>query len=280
MYSKILVALDSSEITDSILLYVRYLALNFTTELHFLLVRREAGQGSNQDLRSPLEHLERRLQQEGIRASVASAYGDPAEEILEYCEIKKISLIVMSVDRGNGYKRWFLGSTAQSVGQRTTVPVLMIPSRDIKNTGSLEDVTFSRILVPLDGSEDRETVLPHVVTIAEKLGSSITLLHVVVPPTRGVPVMHREVERMSRVVGEAYIEKVKRRLKERGISIDSQIADGSATKVILQFAKEGKFGLIAMTTQGLIDVLSHVFGSVSNKVIYESEVPVLFMKAI
>lgn len=280
MYCKILVALDSSEMADAVLPYVRYLALNFAAEVHFLMVRREAGRGSNQTLRSHLEHLEHRFQQERTVASVASAYGDPAGEILEYCEKKKMSLIVMRIDRGNGSKRWFLGSTAQNVGQRTTVPVLMVPSRHVKRDGSLEGITFSRILVPLDGSEDRETVLPHVVAIAERLGGSVTLLHVVVPPVRGVPVMHKEVVEMSRVVGEAYIEQVKRRLKERGINVDSQIEYGSAAKAILEFAKEGKFGLIAMTTQGLINVLSRVFGSVSNKVIYESEVPVLLTKAV
>ena len=38
---------------------------------------------------------------------------------------------------------------------------------------------YERVLVPLDGSELAETVLPYVEELARKLGSEVVLLHVV-----------------------------------------------------------------------------------------------------
>ena len=70
--------------------------------------------------------LAKRLQEEGVRAEAKVRYGNPVEEILDHVTWDHIDLIAMATHGRTGLTRVVLGSVAEHVLRRTSVPMLLI----------------------------------------------------------------------------------------------------------------------------------------------------------
>jgi nucleotide-binding universal stress UspA family protein len=136
---------------------------------------------------------------------------------------------------------------------------------------------FQRILVPLDGSECAENVLPMVEKLAKELGASIALLRVayayIFP---GVDSTEAELK----VVREAeeYLSNVEDRLKTKGFKTDSHVRYGNEAEEILDHAAQKDIDLIAMTTHGRSGVKRFLLGSVAEKVLRYSPKPIFLIR--
>ena len=81
----------------------------------------------------------------------------------------------MSTHGYSGPKRWLLGSVAEKVLHALTGDVLLVRPEDVEGSG---DVQVKTILVPLDGSEVAEKILPTVSELAMGLSLGVQLVHV------------------------------------------------------------------------------------------------------
>jgi len=136
---------------------------------------------------------------------------------------------------------------------------------------------FQKILVPLDGSECAENVIPMVESLAGELGASIALLRVVYAYTfPGVDSTEAELK----VVREAeeYLSKVEDRLKSKGLKTDSHVRYGNEAEEILDHAAQKDIDLIAMTTHGRSGVKRFLLGSVAEKVLRYSPKPIFLVR--
>ena len=129
---------------------------------------------------------------------------------------------------------------------------------------------FSRVLVPLDGSEVTEAILPYVSQLAKGLEIPIVILAVIDEHTHGQK-LATEVEigaskRLREVVG---------RLGRDGVRAEAVTSRGSAADEIVATAKRQGCDLIAMTTQGSNLIARGILGSVTDKVVHSSQLPVL-----
>jgi nucleotide-binding universal stress UspA family protein len=122
---------------------------------------------------------------------------------------------------------------------------------------------FERILVPLDGSERAERVLPLVMHVAEWFHAELTLFHVL-SPIRTVPAGSGPAATGRQITGEiqypdelhdrglslgsAYLDEVVARLNDRGVQARTGIVAGGAGDMIAARAVAGGSGLIAMAT--------------------------------
>jgi nucleotide-binding universal stress UspA family protein len=70
--------------------------------------------------------LAKRLQEEGVRAEAKVRYGDPVEEILDHVTWDHIDLIAMATHGRTGLTRVVMGSVAEHVLRRTSVPMLLM----------------------------------------------------------------------------------------------------------------------------------------------------------
>lgn len=134
------------------------------------------------------------------------------------------------------------------------------------------------ILVPLDGSELAEAVLPHLVNRAKRHGAALTLLRVAhVHALRDAELVDAQV----RVVQAAapYLVGVERRLVAEGISISSVVRYGTAPEEILDDIRTRRPDLVAMGTHGRTGLTRLVLGSVAEQVLRTSPVPVLLFPA-
>lgn len=133
---------------------------------------------------------------------------------------------------------------------------------------------FERILVPLDGSAAAESLLPMLDPALRSGGAELTLTRIV--DLEWIPTAEYAKLRtyLPHEAGE-YLAKVKARLEAAGLKPRTDLREGRAAEKILEVAKDARSTLIAMATHGRSGILRWTLGSVTEKVLRASEVPVL-----
>ncbi|HWB19570.1 MAG TPA: universal stress protein [Phycisphaerales bacterium] len=137
MYKKILVALENSETDKTILVHIAKLAKGLGSTIILIHVadgfaarnQKSLNLAESQEMREDREYLERckaEMEANGVPAVVELACGDPKSEIVASAEREKCDLIAMAT-HGHGFvKDVVLGSVAEGVRHRTSIPVLMV----------------------------------------------------------------------------------------------------------------------------------------------------------
>jgi nucleotide-binding universal stress UspA family protein len=133
--------------------------------------------------------------------------------------------------------------------------------------------TEHRILVPLDGSECSENIIPKIETLASNTNRGICLLRVTSAHTfPGVDATESQVK----VVREAeqYLQGWEGRLKAKGFDVNTHVRYGDDVEEILDHAAQKEIDLVAMSTHGHRGVKRILFGSVAEKVLRKTPKPV------
>jgi nucleotide-binding universal stress UspA family protein len=141
---------------------------------------------------------------------------------------------------------------------------------------------YRKILVPLDGSKLSEHALNHLKQIARlSSATKVVLLEVIEPIVTlyaGGPYasdVEHDMENDAKAKAKSYLAKLDGRLKKQGVSTKSVVAVGIPEDVILEYANQNKVDLIIMSTHGRSGISRWFFGSVAEKVIRHSTIPVL-----
>ena len=152
---------------------------------------------------------------------------------------------------------------------------------------------YKHALVPLDGSEVAEQVLPHIEALAEKFGSAITLLRATMPPVEpvapapmGFPVTpyvtqdFTDAYEAERRAAADYLDAVAKRLSSGVFQAERILVEGPAADAIIERAATLGVDLIAMTTHGRSGLQRLVLGSVADEVVRRATCPVLLVRAV
>jgi nucleotide-binding universal stress UspA family protein len=284
-YRRMLVPLDGSELAERAIPYAKNLAKTKGGEVILFTASGASVEQLDRPMKAYLELNAKELKSQGIKASIAIAYGNAADEIIKFADKNKIDLIIISTHGHSGIKRWMLGSVALKVLYGTCTPVLLIKSRAHK----MANLELKKILVPLDGSSFSEASMPYVKELAKETGGEIILLRVSEPPVLPADrspaikpsweeykdVLMAEIQRQA---GE-YLEGIKANLGKSGIKARSQAILGKAAESILQVAQKEDINLIAMTTHGRTGVSRWVHGSVASRIVEESLQPVMLIRS-
>ena len=99
--------------------------------------------------------------------------GKAEQVIIETAAADKGTLITMATHGRSGMNRWLLGSVAEKVLRGGTNPMLLVRATEEAKTDSV--ATVKSIVVPLDGSELAEGVLPTVAELAKTLKLAVVL---------------------------------------------------------------------------------------------------------
>jgi len=145
---------------------------------------------------------------------------------------------------------------------------------------------YQKIMVPLDGSEMAECVLPHVEAIAKGChASDVTLVRVVEPLLKpsGEDYVDSEEEleqlRVSRrSAADDYLDRLVSRLKYDGVNIQSEVIVGKTAESLADYAKKHDIDLIIIATHGRSGVSRWVWGSIADRVLRSSHIPVLVVR--
>jgi nucleotide-binding universal stress UspA family protein len=301
MYDKILVPLDGSALAEQVLPYMKPLAKALVASIELLRIIPPAGleladPSSTNPQDQALDYLRSisaSLNDLGVSISSIVRQGSPASWIISEAEQEPGTLIAMSTHGRSGVARWLLGSVTDKVLLATTTPLLIVRPSEPPNPVS--EVQLKTVIVPLDGSVLAEQVLLHVATLAKALDLAVKLVQV-----------HPSVEEYSRYferqqIGSAatvysgpyevfsreadaqameYLHEVKMQLHHEGVwLVEESLLRGHPAATIVDLARETPGSLVAMTTHGRSGMGRWLLGSVAERVIRHSGVPVLVVRS-
>lgn len=143
---------------------------------------------------------------------------------------------------------------------------------------------FDRILIPLDGSPRAELILGQVARILRRKDAEVLLLRVVdVPqPSRLEParrIAYDDVRARERTQAYEYIHALAARMSDQGIRARGCIAEGPAASTIVDLAVKEEATLLAMSTHGRTGIARWFLGSVAEKIVRASPVPMLLVRS-
>jgi len=136
--------------------------------------------------------------------------------------------------------------------------------------------TFQNILVPTDFGDASEQAISYATSLAQELDAKLTLLHVHEPPTT-----HPYGEALAWPIedfaqgAKIWLDDATSTLKRKYPRTESVMETGRPADRILAAAKARKADLIVMGTHGRRGLAHVFFGSVAEKVVRRSPVPVL-----
>jgi nucleotide-binding universal stress UspA family protein len=278
-----------------VLPYAEELAAKFNSELALVSVAEPAPAESDHLFRAYLKTIQEKVRTElgdwgakpGTRVDTEVLIGKPADEILNYAGGKDVSLVVMASRGRSGEGPWLLGNIAAKVLRAITTPVLLI-RKEAPGEGLQRKSLIQRILIPLDGSEVAEQILPHAEELAKALRGHVILFHAyesVLTRISGdalTPLSEeefREANTHREKEAKSYLKTKAGPFREMGLTVTEVVASGNPAEAILDYAESGAVDIITMSTHGLSGIKRWVFGSVTDKVLHAGDMPVLVVRA-
>ena len=141
---------------------------------------------------------------------------------------------------------------------------------------------YKKMLVPLDGSELSECSLEHAKIVAVACQCpEVILLQVIEPDPQVIDIgvsserWYRDAQTKVQTEVEKYVSQVASKLKKDGLNAKGVVVKGRAADEILDYATKKKVDIIVMSTHGRSGVSRWVIGSVADKVLRHSSIPVL-----
>jgi nucleotide-binding universal stress UspA family protein len=292
---RILACVDLSPFTDVCLPYAISLARALQSDLtlmHVLQPRHEhAGpytdaldwEISRQQARAHLERLEEEAAQAlGRPVDVRLEQGHPAERIVEVAREIHADLTVLGSHGESGVTAWELGSTVHQVIAVSRGSVFVAHAASAAPIATLPQ----RILVPLDGSQRTECVLPTAARIACAYRAELILVHVIEEqlPTS---VLHatedlelaRQLASRLEVSAKTYLEGLRAGLVRDGIVVRTVVVrHANQRRAIVEVAKHEHADFIIVAAHGAACDRDHTYGSVTEYLLTHSVVPVLMLQ--
>ena len=140
---------------------------------------------------------------------------------------------------------------------------------------------YKRILVPLDGSELSEAVLPHAEALAQSEHAQIILLRVPTMPASDflaqAPLIAAMIRDDVRAEAEKYVEDKVAALRKDNVEVSGMTREGLVPDMILRVADETHADIIAMSTHGRTGVSRWLLGSVADKIVHHAHIPVMLV---
>lgn len=304
MYRRIVVPLDGSQLAEGVLPHVLGLVQGRGSRVWLLSVAAPI-RGMNsvaldesvpipgapeeigrveQELSAYLQTIAAKLEPAAAGVEVAVRFGRQADEILAFSGEVEADLIAMSSHGRSGIGRWVFGGVADRVLHRSTCPVLLVRAGQVR-----EQDGYLRVLVPLDGSELAEQILPYVKALIQPdrthvylvsvlttgLGDRTVALLTSYPP--GLRLATTALQQAD-VQLRTYLRSVAAMLRERRAVVHVAIRNGSPAEEILAHGAEVEADLIGMTTHGYSGVSRWVYGNVASKVLQGAGRPVLLVR--
>ena len=144
---------------------------------------------------------------------------------------------------------------------------------------------YENILIPTDGSEAAQNAVAQAVDLAEKYDATVHALYVVDVDATNLTLGTEQVDRirqgrigeMPEVQAEAdeATGRVADEAAARDVSVDEHVTAGSPSRAIRKFVEDNDIDLVVMGSHGRSGLSRVVLGSVAEKVLRRTRVPVL-----
>jgi nucleotide-binding universal stress UspA family protein len=137
---------------------------------------------------------------------------------------------------------------------------------------------FEKILVATDGSEHGEKAAKIAIELAKLSGGTITAIYVAdTSRTSHLPddMLLFSIRELLLKEGNEALDFVENQAKEAGVNFERALVEGNPGEEIINYAKKNEKDIIIMGSVGRTGMDKFLLGSVAEKVVRNSRVPVL-----
>jgi len=262
---KVLIPYDGTELSEqAAAMTIEILAQH---RLELLLLRVASGPGQATEEQASLAALVERFVTAPAAVRPILAFGHPAEEIVRVADQRGADVIAMATRARSDLGRMLLGSVTDRVIQTSPVPVLAVhlPTTWLDGLSSTVGRRL-RLLAPLDGSAFAEEAVEMAVSLLRPELVEVGLVSIVATPRTETPTAREALDAAAA------------RLGARGVPVTETILEGEPARQIAGLAFEERYDLIVMSTHGLSALLRTLVGSITDRVLRISEMPVLVIQ--
>ena len=291
MFDEVLIPTDGSESAERAARYGQVLAEAYGATVHVLCVvdRRDydgvetdgvdAGKTAAEQQASDAVDAVAALVGDHGTVRTQITVGVPSEEILRYVVEEGIDLVVMGTHGRTGAERFVIGSVAERVVRHADVPVLTVRVSDAPPWPPLD-----RILVPTDGSDASFAALPAAFDLAERFDATVEALSIVDERSKAsVYTVETALEEMVgglEATAETATERIEARARAADVDVTTTIVDGIPSRTICAHAEDSGADLVVLASHGRTGLAHSLLGSVAERVVRNSVVPVLTVPAV
>jgi nucleotide-binding universal stress UspA family protein len=137
---------------------------------------------------------------------------------------------------------------------------------------------YDNILLPFDGSEGAAAVLHHASELAHWADATIQVLYVADTTRDSVTVVEGETVDALVQRGDDVVDEAAKTLETLGVAYDTDVVQGNPAPTIVDYAERYDQDLVVMPTHGREGISRYLIGSVAEKVVRLSSVPVLTVR--
>ncbi|MCL4393719.1 MAG: universal stress protein [Chloroflexi bacterium] len=296
MFSQILLPLDRSPLAECVLPHAAAIARSFESRVTLVHVmdspRHSNGRRGVDPLNwrirkaeaeSYLGDLALRLQKTGLATDSEILEGQAADRIVEYSHKNKIPLVVLSSHGQSGLSGWNVSSVVQKIIFAVHTSILIVRAQQPGQT-DVTSLRYDRILLPLDGSQRAECVLPVAGTLARSHEALVLLSHVVRRPEmpRRTPPTDEDVELADRIVERNQAEAIQYlgqiRTQMPGNTQVRVVVSEHGVATLHELVEQEKVGLVVLSAHGYSALTRWPYGSVVSSFISYGTTPLLIVQ--
>jgi nucleotide-binding universal stress UspA family protein len=220
-----------------------------------------------------LEYLDRVARELDVPVRLVVARGDDvAAELVFKAKLHDADLIIMATHGRAGLRRAIVGSVADRVLARSPVPVLVL------RPGARRGRTFSRLLVPVDGSLLQGRALDAACALARVFSMHLDVLRVVPSRSATTTRFFGQNDEQAKQAAQASVEMLVHAFRHAGIASDGHVLVGHVAETICATADAVRTDLVIMATHGRTGRARAVRGSVADQVVRTVHAPVLLLR--
>ncbi len=230
--------------------------------------------------RTLLDEVIARHRTEGVALSGEVLVGPVVHLLADHAKELAADLIVLTSHGRGGLSRFWLGSTAEGLARHAEVPILLLRPEEHRGITHLD---ARHVLVPLNGTGFGEAVLDIACSVAGTEGTTYHLVHVIPPvPTllSAASTTHdKQIFGARATVAKEYLRTMAERLRTRGAAVETELLTGEHVGGrLLAYLDEKPFDLVAMATHGRHGVGRVLIGSVADKILRGTHIPLLLFR--
>ncbi|MEE8582813.1 MAG: universal stress protein [Dehalococcoidales bacterium] len=294
MFNRVLLPLDGSDLAEAVFPYAEELAKKLGSEIVLFHVCESSHKLSLNMHRLYLEKSAELLRQrldpsdKGKKAKVQTEFvhGDFTEETCRFIDENEVDLLIMVAHGFTSLKVKIMGSIVDKVFRLVKCPVMLIRTDGGQPAVETKEL-ISRILLPLDGTENSEASIPYAETLARSLPADISLYKMVrkahysaskddMVGDMGLGDSERDAAEQQQAI--AYLEGIENKIRKKICVSSCTTLGNDPARAITDASRDTNADLVLMTTRGRSGITAWAPGSIAHKLLQTGDLPLLLVR--
>ncbi len=296
MFDRMLVPLDGSALAECVLPHVVAFAKAFNAQITLVHVLEQPSASMGLPKADPLdwylkkseaslylEALRARLEVSGVSAQTLLLEGRASQQIIELTRTNKIDLLILSDCGETDSNGRSPSSTVLKILQGVRTSILIVRTNQ-PTLPDIQDMSYQRLLVPLDGSQRAGAVLSLVTALEQIHHAELQLVHIIskpemarhMPPSQeDMDLAHRFVER-NQEEGGKYLEQIRARMPAK--TQTHLLVSENVAETLQNFSEQEHIDLLVLSAHGYSGEARWPYGSITNRFITNGTTSLLIVQ--